>query len=154
MSAIITWGLVSLIAARAPLIVSASPHTCRSSSCSMIQRNPSRTIGCLSMIRIRAAGRFPPETHAGDVAEYSPLLLAFISFSRHPRAPPTLLVLREQLINFLGRNRPTVKIALRLIAIQLSQQLELLGSLDAFGDRQQAECRRQTDNRAGERHAG
>src|SRR5277367_6884782 len=108
MSAITRLGWVSLIAIRAPHTVSVSAHTSRASSRAMICRNPARTIGWLSTIRMRAV--------CG-----------------------TLLVCRQQFIDFLRGNRRAVKVALRLIAIQSPQQLELFRGLDAFGHRQQAE---------------
>src|ERR1700685_2944640 len=106
MSAITRLGWVSLIAPSAPPTVSVSAHTSKSSSPAMICRNPARTIGWLSTIRMRAG---------------------------------TLLVCREQFIDFLRGHRCAVKVALRLLAIQGSQQLELFRRLDAFGHRQQAE---------------
>src|SRR5579863_3308947 len=67
---------------------------------------------------------------------------------------PSLLILRQQLVDSPHRHRRAVEVALRLIAVEQPQQLELIRGLDAFGHGQQAERRREADDGARERHAG
>src|ERR1700733_7985719 len=80
-SAIMTSGLSSLIAVRASRAVSASPQTIRSSSFSMMRRNPWRTIGWSSTINTRLTRRLPVLAPVGDIDDRIHALLAAMSGS-------------------------------------------------------------------------